>query len=234
MATPVAELGRLFGFPERPNLAARWNVAPTQEVSVMRAAAEGEEPGLHLTTMRWGLVPFWAKDAAIGSRMINARADTLAEKPAFREAFRRRRALVPADGFYEWREEGGRKMPLYIRSTDGRPLVFAGLWERWSGPKDAPLEAPLVTVTIVTTDANTPLRSLHDRMPVILDDEGMRRWADPATPAAEAAALLRPAADDLLELVPVSTRVNSVRNDDAACIAPLSAVVPDVRMPRLL
>lgn len=223
MATPVAELGRMFGFPERLNLAPRWNVAPTQEVPVLRAAGEGDEPGPHLVPMRWGLVPFWAKDAGIGSKMINARADTLAQKPAFREALKRRRAVLPADGFYEWRLEGGKKMPLYIRRRDGLPLAFAGLWESWKGPKEAPLPQPLLTATIVTTDANAPLRALHDRMPVILDPDGWRRWLDPATPVAEAEALLRPAPDDLLELIPVSTRVNSVRNDDAACIAPLTA-----------
>lgn len=236
MATPVAELGRMFGFPERLNLAPRWNVAPTQEVPVLRAAGDGDEPGPHLVPMRWGLVPFWAKDAAIGSKMINARADTLAQKPAFREALKRRRAVLPADGFYEWRLEGGKKMPLYIRRRDGLPLAFAGLWESWKGPKEAPLPQPLLTATIVTTDANAPLRALHDRMPVILDPDGWRRWLDPATPVAEAEALLKPAPDDLLELIPVSTRVNSVRNDDAACIAPLAAgeAAGAVGTPRLL
>lgn len=221
MATPVAELSRIFGFTERPNLAPRWNIAPTQEIPVIRAGGEGEDPGPHLILMRWGLVPFWAKDAAIGSRMINARAETLAVKPAFRDALKRRRAIVPADGFYEWRSDAGRKMPLYIRRRDGRPMAFAGLWESWRGTKEAPLAEPMLTATIVTTEANAPLRTLHDRMPAVLDEDDRLGWIDPDTPTAEALRLLRAAPDGLLELIPVSQRVNSVRNDDAACIAPV-------------
>ncbi|ACI99003.1 SOS response-associated peptidase [Rhodospirillum centenum] len=241
MATPVAELARLFGVPERPNLAPRWNVAPTQEIAVIRARPPSEEgdrcdgangtgkpgadprPAARLVPMRWGLVPFWAKDAGIGARLINARADTLAEKPAFREALKHRRCLIPADGFYEWSGAAGRKQPHYIRRRDGGLLAFAGLWESWHGPKgELPLDPPLLTATIVTTEANATLRPLHGRMPVILAEADRGRWLDPATPVGEALALLRPAADDLLGTVPVSPRVNAVRNDDAACIRPLS------------
>lgn len=235
MATPVAELARLFGVPERPNLAPRWNVAPTQEIAVIRARppagedGDGQEgadhrPAAQLVPMRWGLVPFWAKDAGIGARMINARADTLAEKPAFREALKRRRCLIPADGFYEWSGGAGRKQPHYIHRRDGGLLAFAGLWESWRGPKgEPPLDPPLLTATIVTTEANATLRTLHERMPVILPEGDHARWLDPATPPEQALALLRPAADDLLLAVPVSPRVNAVRNDDADCIRPLVA-----------
>lgn len=231
LATPVAEIGRLFGVSDRPNLEARWNVAPTQTIAAIRHRPEGEEAPSgprQLVPMRWGLVPFWAKDAGIGSKMINARSDTLAEKPAFREAFRRRRALIPADGFYEWLAVGAKKQPYYIRpraagGSAARMLAFAGLWETWRGPKgEPPLPEPLLTATIVTTDTNGTLSFLHDRMPVILDAADWDAWLDPATPLEKAQALLRPAPDDLLEAVTVSTAVNSVRNEGPDLIQPLA------------
>ncbi|WP_119678126.1 SOS response-associated peptidase [Indioceanicola profundi] len=234
LASPVAEIGRVFGVAERPNLEARWNVAPTQTIATIRARSAGEdgeaaEGGRQLVPMRWGLVPFWAKDAGIGSKMINARADTLAEKPAFREAFRRRRVLIPADGFYEWQAVGGKKQPYYIRPRNGGMLAFAGLWESWRGPKgEPPLPEPLLTATIVTTDTNRALSFLHDRMPVILDAGNWDAWLDPATPPQRLQDLLRPAADDLLETVPVSTAVNSVRNEGEELIRPME------QEPRLL
>jgi len=228
VATPVAEMGRIFGFPERPNLAPRWNVAPTQEIPVIRREVgdAGAGDGRHLSMMRWGLVPFWAKDAGIGSKMINARADGVADKPAFREAYRRRRCLIPADGFYEWQAlPGGKKQPLYIRRRDGRPIAFAGLWECWRGPKGgAPLDHPLFTATIVTTDANTLMRQVHDRMPVILEEADWDHWLDAGATGGEA--LMRPAAEDVLELFPVSTRVGSVRNDGPDLIQPIPAAEP--------
>ncbi|HYC02487.1 MAG TPA: SOS response-associated peptidase [Azospirillaceae bacterium] len=222
MATPVAEIGRMFGVQERPNLQARYNVAPTQAVAVVRA---GDEGGRRLDLMRWGLVPFWAKDAGIGSKMINARSDGLAEKPAFREAVRRRRALIPADGFYEWRTIGcgdrTEKRPLYFRRRDGLPLAFAGLWESWKGPKGGEaLPEPMLTASIVTTDANATLREIHDRMPVVLPESDWDEWLSPDTGLERALSLLRPAADDLLEALPVSTRVNSVRNEGPELILP--------------
>jgi len=223
MATPVAELGRMFGFAERPNLAARYNVAPTQEIATVQTRGDGDGDGeaRQLTLMRWGLVPFWAKDLSIGSKMINARDDGLAEKPAFREAVRRRRCLIPADGFYEWQTVEGRKQPLYIRRRDGRQLAFAGLWESWKGPKgEPPLAEPVLSATIVTTSANATLRPVHDRMPVILDEADWPLWLDVSASAGDALRLLRPAADDLLETVPVSTRVNSVRNEGPELILP--------------
>jgi len=211
---PVEVLQRAFGFEERPNLQPRYNVAPTQTVPIVRR--KGDD-GRELAPVRWGLIPSWAKDASIGGRLINARAETVAEKPAFRGAFRRRRALVPADGFYEWRKrEGDRpKQPLLIRRRDGQPFALAGLWEHWRGP-----EGEVQTCTIVTTAANAVLAPIHDRMPVILDPAAYDRWLDPARPGAEE--LLRPCPDEWLEAFPVGTRVNNVRNDAAELIAPMN------------
>ena len=171
--TPVDTLQRAFGFAERPNLRPRYNIAPTQTVPIVRQKDGG---GRELALVRWGLIPSWAKEAGIGGRLINARAETVAEKPAFRGAFRKRRALVPADGFYEWRKrEGDRpKQPLLVRRRDGQPFAFAGLWEHWRGP-----EGEVETCTILTTEANAALAPIHDRMPVILDPACYDRWLDP-------------------------------------------------------
>ena len=161
--------------------------------------------------MRWGLVPSWAKDVGIGSRMINARAEGIAAKPAFRAAFRQRRCLVPADGFYEWQKVAGGKQPMLIRLRSGDPFAFAGLWERWRGP-----DGEVETGTIITTAPNAVTAPIHDRMPVILDPADYDRWLDPSQP--DAAALLRPCPDDWLTAIPVSTRVNSPKNDAADLI----------------
>ena len=218
LATPISELQRAFGFADAPNLPPRYNVAPTQYVAVVTAADGG---GRALTAMRWGLVPFWAADPSVGARMINARGETVAEKPAFRVAFRQRRCLVPADGFYEWLVAGRAKRPFLIRRKDRAPIAFAGLWEVWRGPKGGPaLDPPLRSVTIVTTAANDDLRHLHDRMPVILDAGGQAAWLDPAATVGTVAALVRAAPSGLLDAVAVSTRVNAVRNDDPSLIEP--------------
>jgi putative SOS response-associated peptidase YedK len=218
LATPVSELQRAFGFADAPNLPARHNVAPTQDVAVVTATDGG---GRALSAMRWGLVPFWAADPSVGARMINARGETVAEKPAFRAAFRQRRCLVPADGFYEWQGAGRAKRPFLIRRKDRAPIAFAGLWEVWRGPKGGPaLDPPLRTVAIVTTAANDDLRHLHDRMPVILDAQGQAAWLDPAATVGTVAALVRGAPPGLLDTVAVSTRVNAVRNDDPSLVEP--------------
>jgi putative SOS response-associated peptidase YedK len=227
LTTPVEALREAFGFVEQPNLAPRYNIAPTQDVPVIRQRRQpaGERT---LQLLRWGLVPSWAASLAGGAKMINARAETITVKPAFRDAFARRRCLVPADGFYEWRPGDVTKQPYLIAARDGAPLAFAGLWERWSLPEADEIDAagkrsegkrPYVdSFTIVTTDANAYLTPLHHRMPVILGPAERTAWLDPAARPAELLRLLRPAPDDLLHYVPVDRRVNNVRNDDAALL----------------
>ena len=156
-------------------------------------------------------MPFWATDLAIGNKMINARAEGIAAKPAFRAAFKQRRCLVLADGFYEWQKVAGGKQPMLIRLRSGKPFGFAGLWESWRGP-----DGPVETCTIVTTEPNAVTAPIHNRMPVILDPADYERWLDPSQPEAEA--LLRPCPDDWLEAFAVSTRVNTPRNDSADLI----------------
>jgi len=216
ITTPVEALRRAFEFDERPNLAPRYNAAPTQSLPVVRRSAAGR---CAIALLRWGLVPSWAKDASIGARLINARAEGVAEKPAFRAAFRQRRCLVPADGFFEWQAApaSGPKQPFHIQAPDRRVFAFAGLWEEWRGP-----EGTIETFAIITTDANARLRAIHDRMPVVLDGGAYGAWLAPEAKAADLQALLVPAPDDALIATPVSTRVNRVANDDAACIAPLA------------
>lgn len=196
------------GLPFEPE--PRYNVAPSQLVAAIRGGDDGPE-GVRL---RWGLVPFWAKDAAVGNRMINARAETLAERPAFRNAWKKRRCVVLANGFYEWRLADGRKVPYYIAPRDGRPIAFAGLWERWE-KADPPLE----TCTIITTSANRLLRGIHERMPVILPPAALPAWLDATRPTADIGALLRPAPEDLLDAREVGRAVNSPANDGPGLIA---------------
>ncbi len=209
-------LARRFGLEEPPSeLVPRFNIAPNQDVATIRAREDGTRV---LEMRRWGLVPAWARDPKIGNRMINARSETVSEKPAFREAYRRRRCLVPADGFYEWRKLGKVKQPYRITLADGGPFAFAGLWERWRAPDGQAVSS----FTIITTEANPLLRPIHDRMPVILDPADYDAWLDTAGVGPDQAARrLRPYPDAGLVAVPVSTRVNSPKNDDAACIVPL-------------
>ena len=189
----------------RPN----FNVAPTQEV----AAVVAENGSRRLEMLRWGLVPSWAKDPEIGARMINARSETAPEKPSFRGAFRRRRCLIPADGFYEWRREEGGKQPFYIRMNDGRPFAFAGLWESWN-------DGEIRSCTILTTSANDLVGPVHERMPVILPAADRDAWLDPEAEREELASLLRPYEGNDLETFPVSRFVNSPRNNDERCVQP--------------
>jgi len=222
LTTPPEAMRALFDYENLPNLGVRYNVAPTQPVAVVRPRVDGA--GRELVTMRWGLVPAWAREIA-GPPLINARAETVAEKPAFRAAFARRRCLVPADGFYEWRTEEGAKQPFRIGFRDGRLFAFAGLWERWVAPQDGggvKAGEAVDSVAIVTCEANPKLRPIHERMPAILDPSDYAAWLDAAgTAAAEARALLRPYPPAEMAFYRVSPRVNSVRNDDADCIAPL-------------
>ncbi len=214
-AAPGEVIAELFELPEVPSLAPRYNIAPTQDVAVVRTAANGRR---ELALLHWGLVPSWAKDRSIGSRMINARAESAAEKPAFRAALRARRCLVVADGFYEWQRLGARKQPYFISFRDRRPFAFAGLWERWHGEGGAALDS----CAILTTTPNDVVAPVHDRMPVILAPEEYGTWiaADARDPG-RLAPLLRPHPADGMCAYPVGLRVNSPANDDASCIAAL-------------
>jgi putative SOS response-associated peptidase YedK len=211
------DLMRMFpGFDVPAEWVPRYNIAPTQPVAVV--ANNGQSK---IEFFQWGLIPSWAKDPKIGSRMINARAETLAEKPSFRTAYRRRRCLVLADGFYEWRKEPGRttKTPMYIRLTSGEPFAFAGLWEAWRAPDDQ----MILSCTIITTTPNELVEQIHNRMPVILDPEAYDLWLDPAERQAnQLDEWLRPYPAEQMLAYPVSTFVNSPANDTSACVAPMA------------
>ena len=194
--------------------APRYNVAPTQEVlTVINDSTEN-----HAQFMRWGLIPFWAKDPSIGQRMINARAETVVEKPSFRKAFQSRRCLIAADGFFEWRREGKFKVPTRITTKSGEPFGFAGLWETWKSPDDQLVKS----CTIITTTPNALMEPIHNRMPVILSRDAEERWLDPNnSDIAELRELLVPYPAGELEAYEVSTIVNSPRYDNRECIAPV-------------
>ena len=203
------------------NLRPRYNVAPSQDVAVARATEEGRT----LAMLRWGLIPSWAKDHAIGNKLINARSETAAEKPSFRSAFRHRRCLIPADGFYEWQRRGGTRQPWLFGLRDGAPMVLAGLWERWTVPAGAALTGSLAerspgdaveTCTILTTAANETVAPVHGRMPVILPPDAWDAWlAGEEVP-------LAPYPADAMTAHPVSTHVNRPANDDPRCVEPIS------------
>ena len=217
LAVSPQELEQIFAAVADDALALpRWNIAPTQDAPVVVTGQEGRR----IVPLRWGLVPHWADDPSIGARHINARAESLATSPAFKEALARRRCLVPADGFYEWadRPGGGPRIPHWIHHRRGGVLAFAGLRERWRS-RDAGAE-PLQTFTIVTTAPNRTVAPLHDRMPVVLPPTAWDAWLDPQTAIADALTLLAPAPDDLLDARAVTTRVNRVEHDDPGCLAP--------------
>lgn len=216
---PPAEIARWMGIRTGvlPNVGPRYNIAPTQTAPVVRRHPETGER--HLDLLRWGLVPHWAKDPSIGARMINARSETIATTPAFRDSFRSRRCLVPADGFYEWKGEKPPKQPYAIARADGGPIAFAGLWTGWRDPASGEV---LRSFTIATTDANATLRPLHERMPVILGEEDWPAWlGDAEAEPAALQALLRPCPDGWLRYWPVSRRVGNVREDDAGLLEPV-------------
>src|SRR3954447_18100484 len=186
LRTPLTVLAEQFLFelgelPAETQVSPRYNVAPTQTVAAVRADSSGKR---QLALLRWGLIPSWAKDAKIASSLINARSETLAEKPAFRTALARRRCLILADGFYEWKKEGKQKLPYYFQLAGGQPLAFAGLWDRWRGPEASGEEA-VESCTIVTTTANELCGEFHDRMPVILRPTDYEVWLDPAVRESE-------------------------------------------------
>lgn len=207
------EVQAALGLPFEPQVTARFNVAPTQAVLAVRAGAGGQP---ECALLRWGLVPRWTADLTGATPLINARAETVQEKPSFRSAFKRRRCLIPADGFYEWQKlDAKKKQPFWIHRRDDKPFAFAGLWER----RERPGEEPLETCTILTTTANRVVQPIHERMPVIFGAEHVAAWLGD-TPVEQLLPLLRPCADDMLITTPVSTRVNSPRNDTPDCIAP--------------
>lgn len=226
LKTPNPRLQELFGLQDPPQLVPRFNVAPTQAVFAIRAA-DSATALREAVMLRWGLIPFWAKDLAIGNTMINARAETVAEKPSFRQAFLKRRCLIPADGFFEWEKlANGKKQPWWIRLTDAEPFAMAGLWESWSPQPEIShadagrLVRPTVvqSCTILTIHANADMQSLHDRMPVILPVEAWDAWLNPATDKAALQALLQPFEDGRLIRSAVSMIVNRPIVDAPECI----------------
>jgi putative SOS response-associated peptidase YedK len=226
---PTSELAEIF---EAEDLAGepggRFNVAPTDEAAVVVQ----REDRRSIRAYRWGLIPHWADSPKVGGRLFNARAETLSASPAFRDAFRRHRCLVPVDSFYEWRREGRIRQPFRVVRADGRPFALAGLWAGWHDPATDEVRR---TFTIVTTGPNELMRSIHDRMPVVVPPEAWERWLDPSLPdAGELQGLLVPAVDGSLEAYPVSRAVNDVRNDGPGLILPLGERPPALVEPLVL
>jgi putative SOS response-associated peptidase YedK len=197
----------------------RWNMAPGQDAPVV--VLEG---GRRLGIYRWGLIPAWAKDPTLGAKLFNARADTAADKPSFRGPFQRRRCLVPADGFYEWRKAGKAKVPVRFTRSDGAPFAFAGLWDEWPSPEGGTLR----TFTVLTTEPNALVAPVHDRMPVILTEAGEDAWLDPGAKTAELRPLLVPYDAAGMRAQDASTRVNAVRNDDPSLLTPDEPLQPEL------
>ena len=216
LRVPAGLLVEEFGLAAEPVLSPRYNIAPTQNVPVIRAADETSAKRCDL--LRWGLVPSWADDPAIGNRMINARGETVAVKPSFRAAFSKRRCLVPADGYYEWRTTGDGKQPYFFHLDGDRPFVFAGLWESWQSPDGSPLE----TFVIITTNANEQTLPYHDRMPVVLRGSATDQWLHRQASRDQLLELLQSRPWDDLVIEPVSKLVNNPRNDRPECVQPLS------------
>ncbi len=207
--SPAEAAAALFNASGSIDLRPRYNIAPTQNVAAIR---NGEADRRELVTLRWGLVPFWAKDPAIGNRMINARAETVAEKPSYRNAYKHRRCLVLADGFYEWRKEGGGKIPYFISLASGEPFALAGLWENWA---DKETGESLQTTTLITAAANEFMTPLHHRMPVILEAPTADEWLAGSSDLLDDVAAITPP----LQAWPVDRRVNNARNEDEGLIA---------------
>jgi putative SOS response-associated peptidase YedK len=219
LRAPASVVAEQFSVFEVQPWKARYNIAPSQPVAAVRLAPGGAKagPGRELAWLRWGLIPGWADDPKIGNRLINARAETAARLPAFRAAFRQRRCLIVADGFYEWQRAGKRKVPHLIRMRDDRPFGFAGLWEAWEGPDHSAVQS----CTVLTTEANELVRPIHDRMPVIVAPQDYERWLDTAAGGLEGLApLLRPYPSQQMTAFAVSPLVNSPANDEPGCVEP--------------
>ena len=221
---PPEAVRAFFDYVEQPNFPPRYNIAPTQPIPIVVARAHTQGAERHFLLARWGLLPGFVKNPKEFPLIINARAEGIEQKPSFRAAIKRRRCLVIADGFYEWRRvaEKGPKQPYLIRRVNGEPMGFAGLFETWSDPTGGEID----TACIVTTKANHLMASVHDRMPVILPREAFPLWLDSdRVEAATATALLRPAPEGALELIPIGTGVNRVANDDPSLQAPMGAIL---------
>ena len=213
--SPGELISRHFGVTIDHDLDPRYNIAPTQPVAAVRLTQDSA--AREFTYLTWGLIPSWAKDPKIGSRMINARSETAAEKPSFRAAFKRRRCLIPATGFYEWQRLGERKQPMFIHAADGNPFGLAGLWEIWHSPDGSVVHS----CTILTTEPNELMAPIHNRMPVIIEPEDYSMWLDPGPSPQDALHLMRPYPAQMMEAYPVSTAVNNPRNENPQCIEPI-------------
>jgi len=212
---PPGLLFELFGLTEYPRVTPRYNIAPTQQIPVIRRYGDGQN---HLDYLHWGLIPSWAQDKSIGSRLINARSESVTEKPSFRQAIRYRRCLVLASSFYEWKQEGKEKQPWLIRLKDGAPMVFAGLWETWKSPEGDVVES----CTMLTTAANRLVAPLHDRMPVVLSRDEYRTWLErTTTDPTGLKKMFQPYPADLMEMWAVSPLVNSVANGGPELVVPV-------------
>ena len=224
LAVSPEELEEVFEAPVSGTLELpRWNIAPAQDAPVVVVSREGR----HILGLRWGLVPHWADAPTVGAHHINARAESVWSTPAFRDAFARRRCLVPADGFYEWARWGGRKVPHWVHHHRGGLLALAGVRERWLPASGEARGEPLHSFAILTTEPNATVAPLHDRMPAIVPPSAWASWLEPHTPVADVLALLRPAPDELLTARQVSTLVNRVEHDDARCVAPVARQDPE-------
>jgi putative SOS response-associated peptidase YedK len=220
---PASELAEIFAAePLADDPGPRFNVAPTDEALVVVQREERRA----ITAYRWGLIPHWAENAKVGSRMFNARAETLTTSPAFRDAFVRKRCLVPVDGFYEWKREGTVRQPFLIARADGLPLTLAGLWSGW---RDPVADRVVRTFTIITSGPNDQIADIHDRMPVVVPEELWPMWLDPLADRSELRAILEPNDETPLLIRPVSRLVNDVRNDGPALIEPMAPEAPDHR-----
>ena len=222
-STPQA-LQELFGYPERPNMPARYNIAPTQPVPIVRMWEHRRQFAL----MRWGLTPSWVKDPKGFTLLINARGETAIEKPAFKNAIRRRRCLIPANGFYEWKTDGARKRPYALLSRHGGLIAFAGLWETWTGPNGEEVD----TAAIVTTEASRDITHIHHRMPVVIQPGDFDAWIDCMNvDYREVAHLIAPAPENFFECVEISTAVNKVANDTPDLLTPITDAQREAETP---
>ncbi|PSB28884.1 SOS response-associated peptidase [Chlorogloea sp. CCALA 695] len=211
LSQPTDAIASAFNIAQIPPLEPRYNIAPTQLIPSILSAPGGEK---QLQMLRWGLIPSWAKDAKIGAKLINARAETVSEKPSFKAAFKRRRCLIVADGFYEWQRQEKQKQPYYFRLQNSQLFAFAGLWEQWKSPD----EDIINSCTVLTTEANDLLRPIHDRMPVILESKDYELWLDSEAQQPQLQQLLRPYQAALMTSYTVSTKVNNPKNNTPECI----------------